>query len=165
MSEQQPMRPDERTFRQHIRQGAFLSGAARGRWQLLSVAWPVAVISVRAAPREGAPDVFAFRFDLSGYPIQAPNARPWDAERNEPLSANRWPAGTPGSRVALAFVPRWKDGQALYLPCDRLSIDGHPDWRTKYPEMLWTPEKDVTFYLNIIHDLLDSDHYTGVASA
>jgi hypothetical protein len=155
------MRLDESAFRTHLSQGAFQSGADRGRWRLLSIDWPFAVIVVSAAERERAPNEFAFRFELSNYPVRLPTARPWDAERNAPLPVNEWPSGA--NRVQGAFNPGYKGGTCLYLPCDREAFDaGHQAWRSQHPEMIWTASSDITHYLRIIYDLLQSRDYKGI---
>jgi len=155
--------PDETVFRVHIRQGAFLSGERRGRWQLVEIAWPLVLISVRAAQRDKAPDEYTFRFDCANYPASSPTARPWDREKSVPLDPGGWPAGS--GRVAAAFNPGWNGGQALYLPCDRLALPGHSDWLTQHRSLLWSPVGDITQYLWIINDLLHSKDYSGLHSA
>lgn len=156
-------RPDERVFRYHIRQGPFQSGVDRGHWRLVAITWPNALIGIRAARREPAPDEYVLCFECTDYPRMAPTAQPWDPETGEPLPTALWPTGR--SRVALAFNPGWKSGQCLYLPCDRLSIEGHDPWRTQHPEMIWSPSGDITQYLRIVHDLLTSSDYTGLRGA
>lgn len=153
-----PQTPDERTFRQHVAGGAFLRGAVRGRWRLVRVVWPHVVIAVSAAPREGSPSEYGFRFELTNYPQSLPTAQPWDLEHDGPLAATRWPTGR--LRLAAAFNPRW-NLQAIYIPCDRLAIQGHDGWRTKHPSMIWQPTGDITQYLSILHELLNSGDYTG----
>lgn len=152
-------RPEEQVFRAHLAAGPFQSGVARHRWRLLEVSWPQVVIAVRAIPRRGAPDEYAFRFDCNDYPQSPPTARPWDAERREPLLAAQWPGGV--GRVQHAFSPIW-NAQALYLPCDRLAIAGHDHWRVEHPSLLWSPAGDITQYLRILHDLLHSRDYSGL---
>ena len=153
------MGPDERVFRAHLNGGAFQSGVDRGRWRLVSLAWPYAVIAIAAAARPGGPDAYAFRFEVSNYPQVAPTAQPWDEEGDTPLPVERWPGGH--DRVPLAFRPDWQAGQCLYLPCDGRSILGHAEWLTEHPSMIWSPAGDITQYLRIVHDLLASDGYTG----
>jgi hypothetical protein len=53
----------------------------------------------------------------------------------------------------------------LYLPCDRLSIEGHDAWRTQYPAMNWISTSDITLYLGIVYELLNSSDYTGPRGA
>ena len=157
------MRPDEQVFRMHIQKGPFQSGVARQRWRLLSIEWPYVLIGISAAAREGAPSEYIFRFECSNYPQDPPTAQLWDIARRMPLEQGQWPTGR--SRVPFAFNPGWKSGQCLYLPCDRLSIEGHDPWRSQHPSMIWSPTSDITFYLRIVHDLLNSNDYTGTRSA
>ncbi len=154
------MNPDERVFRAHLEQGPFQSGVDRGRWRLVSVNWPYSVIAVKAAERTNAPPEYAFRFELGNYPAAPPAAQPWNEGSDTPLERQRWPGG--GRRLQYAFNPDWKGGSCLYLPCDRYSIEGHDPWRAQHPEMIWDPKGDITQYLRIIHDLLNSEDYTGV---
>lgn len=153
-----PQLPDERTFRQHLAGGAFGRGAAHGRWRLVQVAWPHALIAVSAAARDGSPSEYGFRFELTNYPQVPPTAQPWDLEVNRPLAPTRWPTGP--KRLAAAFNPGW-NAQAIYIPCDRMAIQGHDPWRTQHPSMIWSPSGDITQYLRILHELLNSGDYTG----
>lgn len=153
--------PDERVFWAHLEAGSFQSGVDRGRWRLVSLDWPHAVIAVTAAEREGAPGEFAFRFELSNYPAQLPTAQPWNAAAKTLLDHAEWPGGI--NRVQGAFNPGYKGGTCLYLPCDREALDsGHQAWRNQHPEMIWTATSDITHYLRIIYDLLQSKDYTGL---
>jgi hypothetical protein len=113
--------------------------------------------------RPGGLAEYALRFELTDYPQTPPTAQPWDAVRNAPLDPARWPGGR--SRIAPAFNPGWKGGQCLYLPCDRLSIEGHDGWRSQHPLMIWSPAGDITQYLRIVHDLLTSSDYSGPRGA
>lgn len=157
------MRPEERVFRDHIEQGSFQSGVDRGRWRFISIEWPYSVIAVSAAERPKGPREYGFRFELSDYPQTPPTAQPWDVEKKTPLEPGRWPFGR--SRIPSAFNPGWKSGTCLYLPCDRLSIQGHDGWRNQHPSMIWSANGDITQYLRIIHDLLNSSDYTGPRSS
>ncbi len=154
---------DEQVFRKHIEEGPFQNGVDRGRWRLISIAWPQAIIAVSAAARQNSPNEYFLRFELTNYPQVAPTAQPWNIERQTPLQQNHWPGGR--SRIPAAFNPSWKNGQCLYLPCDRLSIEGHEDWKSKYLDMLWSPSGDITQYIRIVYDLLNSTDYTGIRSS
>jgi hypothetical protein len=151
--------PDERQFRKDVGAGPFLLGEARGRWHLLETMWPIALIAITAAPRNGAPPHYVLRFDLTKYPEQAPTARLWDADVRAPLPVDRWPAGT--SRVPAVFRHDWQDGTCLYLPCDRLTAAGHPDWPNLHPSEIWRPGCDITHYLGQVSELLNSSDYQG----
>ena len=161
MSER-PMGVDEQVFRSHLAEGPFQSGCDRGRWRRLDLEWPLVLIAIQSAERNGGPAEYVLRFECTNYPQRPPTAQLWDVAKGAPLSPDRWPNGT--NRVPLAFNPDWKSGQCLYLPCDRLSIEGHEAWRTQHPEMIWSPEGDITQYLRIVHELLNSSDYSGPRS-
>ncbi len=151
--------PDEKALRADLESGRFLAGAARKRWRLVAIEWPVALIAVSA--RDG--QEYLLRFDCSGYPQNSPTARLWDAERNAPLEFAVWPKG--GGRITAVFRNDWKAGTALYLPCDRTAIEGHDNWRTEHPSKIWNPSKGITQYVEIVHELLQSRDYVARAAA
>ncbi len=155
------MAPDERALRAHLAAGNFRSGVARGRWRLVSLTWPHLVIAVSASDREGGPSEFCFRFECTDYPASAVTAQPWDAEASVPLPTGRWPGGV--NHVARAFNPNW-NVSAIYIPTDRLAIQGHDGWLTAAPSMLWKTDGDITQYLRVLHDLLNSPDYSGCRS-
>ena len=151
--------PDEAVFRVHLAGGSFRSGAAAGRWQLVSVSWPYAVFGVRAADSVE----YGLRFECGDYPRTPATARPWDIELDVPLTFDKWPTGR--ERVPLAFNPGWKNGSCLYLPCDRQSIEGHASWYQQHPSLVWDPSLGVVHYLRVVHDLLNSGDYGGPSAA
>ena len=151
--------PDARVFRAHLAGGSFRAGVSEGRWRLISMSRPFAVIAVSAAPRSGAPSEYEFRFDFTNYPQDPLTAALWDVAANTPMPSVRWPGGS--GRVQMAFNPGWRM-DALYLPCDRTAIVNHDNWRSEHPEYIWSPDKDITFYLEIIYDYLHSGQYTGL---
>ena len=150
------MTPDEGALRADLAKAAFRLGVAEGRWRLISILWPVALIGVTA--KDGRE--YALRFDCSGYPESPPTARPWDTRCDTPLASNLWPRSQ-GGRVGKVFRPDWKNGSALYLPCDRESIPGHDNWRTEMPSKLWKPSVGIVHYLELVHDLLHSRDYAS----
>jgi len=158
MIEATQLTPDERQFRADLQGGAFLRGVARGRWRLVKTAWPHAIIAVAAAERAASPTEFGFRFELTNYPQDAPTAQPWDVVGDRPLEPTRWPTGR--SRVIAAFNPG-VNAKAIYIPCDRVAIQGHDAWRAQHVSMIWSPAGDITQYLRVLHELLNSGDYTG----
>ena len=147
--------PDERAFSADVSKPAFCLGQVEGRWSLLGVNWPFALISVTA--KDGRH--YVLRFDCSGYPQTPPTAGPWDPDRNTPLAFDRWP-GNRGGRLGAVFRTDWKGGSALYLPCDRLSLEGHDNWRTEMPSKIWRPAEGIVQYLELVHELLNCRDYT-----
>lgn len=158
-----PLPPDRLMLEHDLAAAEFHCGEAEGRWRHIGTTWPHTIIAVSAPERLNAPASFAFRFECSGYRQTPVTAQPWDAERNAPLTPTKWP--TSPVHVSAVFRPDWKNGQCLYLPCDRLSIEGHSDWPAKYPSRLWKPGRGIICYLEQIYDLFHHSDYTGVVSA
>lgn len=132
----------------HLRSGRFLAGAAKGRWRLIDLKWPIAFIEVVACDGRS----FTLRFECSGYPDIAPTATLWDLASGRQLDANLWPRG---GRVSQVFRPTWKGG-ALYIPCDRVSMQGHANWQTEFPWLIWNPSRGLLQYIEAICEILQS---------
>jgi hypothetical protein len=145
-------------FHADVSGGEFLAGSDRGYWRMKSVNWPVTIITVAAAARPLSPEHYAFSFDLTGYP-GAPAAQLWDVTTDSPLVPANWPAGT--GRVALAFNPGWRQ-DAIYLPVDRIALQGHDPWLQQHPGYVWDTARDICQYLELLHDLLNCEAYSGV---
>jgi hypothetical protein len=158
-----PIPPDRLMLEQDLAAAEFRCGEAEGRWRHIASQWPHIVIAVSAPARVNAPPEFGFRFDCSGYRQTPVTAQPWDLKHNTALARSLRPTGP--SHVCAVFRPDWKNGQCLYLPCDRMSIEGHDEWRTKYPSRLWKPTRGIICYLEQIYDLLHQSDYTGVVGA
>ncbi len=150
------MSPDERTFRAHLKRGAFQAGVSAGRWRLIRIEWPHALIAVSAADRKNGPEELVLRFELTGYPNTLPTSVLWDIDANAVLAEGRRPQG---ERATLAFRHNW---ESLYIPCDRKGIVGHGDWATVHPEWMWNETKGIALYLQLVHELLNEDACTGV---
>lgn len=142
--------PDYRTFMVATKDPSFVVGELDGRWRLCDVKWPIALIEISAAV--GA---FTLRFDLSGYPAHSPTAQLWDQRTNARLADALWPRSK-GGRVSMVFRTNWMSGTALYLPCDRVTINTHPAWRIEMPAQLWRPDGSIVQYLEVVYELLNS---------
>lgn len=153
-----PMPPDERAFRAHVSTGRFAAGVDAGEWRLLGdITWPHAVVAVAAAPRAGAPEEYAFRFELSDYPNTAATAAVWNAAEQR--------VATEAERPKVTYTPSpfrsdWMN--ALYIPCDRVAVQTHTDWPTQYPGDLWDPARGISKYLIYVHARLHEDAYIGL---
>jgi hypothetical protein len=150
-----PNTPDEAALRRDLASGRFVLGVVGRRWRLISYQWPHVIIAVRAADNVE----YGLRFECRNYPQLAVTAQPWDFAADKPLATELWPTGQ--SRIPLAFNPGWKGGICLYLPCDRLSIEGHEGWRVQHPALLWEPSKGICKYLSIVHQMLNAADYGG----
>jgi hypothetical protein len=147
------MAPDEQSLRADLASARFLSGEDKGRWRFKQLEWPYLYADVIA--RDGRE--FTVRLNCSGFPADAPTGTFWDLTTNSRLAFDRWPKGS--ERIRLAFKPEWKNGDALYIPCDRESFVGHDGWRTQYPQLIWNPAKGISHYLEVVHGLLQSRDY------
>ena len=154
------MSPDERVFRQHLASPRFHEGVDRGRWRIVGdIAWPVVIIAVTAGPRAGAPSEYLLRFNAANYPDSAPTATPWNPTTGAVLESALRPKG---QRVGHVFRTDWEDGRALYAPFDRVALNGHPGWKTQHPRRVWNSSKDIVWLLQILHEMLNNDDYTGI---
>lgn len=151
--------PAERSVRAHLVGARFQSGVDEGRWRLISMEWPSALIAVSAAARPGAPAEFVLRFDLSGYPQPGPTAGIWDVSTNALLPEPLRPKGELAGHV---FRADWENGRALYAPWDQVALTGHPDWPQKHAHQAWHARRDLTFYLTNTWDVLNGDGYVGI---
>ena len=155
-----PLPPDCVLLEQDLAASEFRCGEIEGRWRHAATSWPYVLIAVAAPPRPKSPAEFSFRFDCAGYCGSPPTAQPWDIDVNAPLPAGRWPTGP--KLVSAVFRPEWKQGSCLYLPCDRMSIEGHDNWRNDHPTRLWQPERGIVCYLEQIYGLLFYSDYSGI---
>lgn len=158
-----PLPPSRALLERDLAAPEFRCGELEGRWRRVTLDWPYLVVALSAPARPNAPDEYGFRFECSGYRDVAVTAQPWDLNANAPLPAARWPTGT--SIVSSVFRPCWKQGKCLYLPCDRMSIEGHENWRQEHPSRLWQPSRGIICYLEQIHELLNQSDYTGVVGS
>jgi len=154
------MTPDEAIFRDHLTAAPFCSGADRGRWGLSKrepqVDWPHCFSWVQSDTRFAQSGQVALRFKLDGYPVNAPNAIPWDSDGDQPLAVEKWPKG-PGN-VSKVFNPGW-NASGLYCPADRIAIPGHDAWKTSLRQWCWIVDSDITLYLEFLHRCLNPrDH-------
>ena len=155
--------PDRLLLESDLAAPAFRCGEFEGRWRHVETRWPHVIIAIAAVVRANAPSEYGFLFECTGYRQRAVTGRPWDIEANAPLAPSKWPNGK--SIVPTVFNPGWQGGSALYIPCDRVSMEGHDPWRTQYPNRLWQPSRGIICYLEQIYDLLNQADYTGTRGA
>jgi hypothetical protein len=148
------MRPDEAALRRDLASPAFRVGERRGRWRACGVSFPFVLFFVAAPPRPGGPASFLLRSECTGYSATAPNSQLWHGGENKPLEERHRPRNKQGA-VLTAFSG-W--GACLYHPIDRLA---RSHWPNRYPDMLWTADKDITFLLETVHGILDCSEYAG----
>lgn len=151
------MNEGKQLLEQHLHSARFLAGAVRGRWKVVQFEWPLLFVEISARDGRGV----VLKIDCAGYPQQPPTAMPWNIETGTMLAHGLWPRG---GRVSNVFRPDWKNGTALYLPCDRQSIEGHSNWYSEYPSLIWKPDRGIVQYVEVVHDLLQSQELAPQAA-
>lgn len=152
--------PAQQLLEQDLAKPDIRCGEGEGRWRHIATCWPHVVFAVAAPLRPASPTEFGFRFECSGYRQIAVIGQPWDLSADAPLPRVQWPTGR--SIVSSVFRPDWKQGHCLYIPCDRMSIEGHPNWLSEHPARLWQPARGIICYLEQIHELFNQSDYSGV---
>jgi len=158
-----PVPPDRAMLVQDLAAPEFRCGEIEGRWRRVAICWPHVIIAVSAPARPQSPAEYGFRFECSGYRQNPATGQPWDLASNGPLPGTRWPTGP--AMVPSVFRPEWKQGLCLYLPCDRMSIEGHEAWRNDHPSRLWQPVRGIICYLEQVYELFHQSDYSGARSA
>ncbi len=130
----------------------FQAGVVRGLWRIILLEFPILMIAIAATEPEGTANEYVFHFELSGYPGDAPEVFIWDINTNQMLPAAQRPKGP--LRVTKAFGD-W-DKHTVYRPWERHS-GAHNDWARKYPDLVWHSKRDITFILEDLHGLLNSN--------
>ena len=146
--------PDHRAFESDVSKAAFRLGEFEGRWRLAETRWPYVFVGISASDAKE----YILRLDCGGYPQGPPTGGPWDISLDAVLAFDQWPRGK-GGRVSAVFRTDWKNGTALYLPCDRQSIHGHDNWKQEMPSKIWRPSEGIVQYLELVHGLLHCPDY------
>lgn len=161
-------KPDQRLFQEDLLSAEFRSGSAKGQWGLPGVdvlpdapAWPQIVLWIAAAARPNAPDRFYILLDAAGYRSVFPTGTFWDLTTKSVLDLSKRPKGKPGSRFEKVFRRDWNNS-AFYHPYDRVAAQGHPNWATEQPHLIWTSNHTIVDFLEEFHSLLNSGDYLGV---
>jgi len=150
------MTPDQAIWERDIGAASFLEGVARNRWSIVSLDWPFALFGITA--RDGR--IFYLRLNFAGYPTAPPTGGLWDPETETVPALNQWPTGD--AVFVSVFNRGWQNGLALYMPLDRVSLNGHHDWPAQYPHLMWQPDRGLVQYIGEVHRLLNARGYHGI---
>lgn len=151
----------------HIENPLFQLGIDKDKWGIVGSKadiesnWPKLIVWIKPAQKKDGPEKYYLRFDLSGYPEKAPTATLWDVEDDKKLSFDSWPNGR-NQWVNSVFKQNWKNGDCLYLPCDRKSCEGshRRDWKKKHPHLMWVTGEDTLYkYVSYVYKVLNSKDY------
>ncbi|MGD0662666.1 MAG: hypothetical protein ABSD38_31825 [Syntrophorhabdales bacterium] len=152
--------PAEAAIAADLAAARFQAGVVRSYWRRVLFEFPILVIAVAATEPDGSAAEYAFRYELTGYPGIGPEVFIWDPEKDQILASGRRPKGSP--RVIEAFKD-W-GSHTVYRPWERNS-GAHNDWAHKYPDLAWQPRRDITFTLEDLHGLLNSNSLARSARA
>lgn len=128
----------------HLKDPEYLSRHQRGEWGILEEGpeWPFFIFWIKAKNNTK----YYFRFNLSNY-NQSLTGIIWDVNQDRILHQNLRPDWN--ERLKLGIKAKWvDDNKALYLPYDAVAIQGHDNWKTQFPELIWKPGQS-TFLLYI----------------
>jgi hypothetical protein len=142
----------EQTVARDMKKASFLRGAARGRWKVVRFQFPELFIEVAAVDPQGNATSYSFRFLLDGYPNLAPDVRCWDIQANTVLPPPARPQAPHPQRTLEAFK-EW--GHGVYRPWDRHGAT-HNNWAYTHPDLAWHSERDLTFILEDLYELLNA---------
>lgn len=130
----------------------FRRGEVSKYWRKISFDFPILVMAISGIDTGGNCCEYFFRFELTGFPGTAPEAKIWDISANAPLATDLRPKGS--ERVVKAFQD-WGE-KSVYRPWDRHS-GNHNNFSTNFPDLAWHSKRDLTFILEDIHGLLTSN--------
>lgn len=147
--------PDKKTFELHLNSIRFIAGVEEGRWSVLESNFPHLYVRVNCRDPE-AEVQFAYDFHLicDGYPLPGPFVERWNF-----ITGCRPPApatnhGSPGFVDALKD---WSEVQdihgGIYRAWQRTAAP-HGDWAQKFPEQAWHRERDLTFIMERLYELV-----------
>lgn len=160
--------PDQRLFEEDILSAEFRIGVANRLWDVAATdvqpqeRWPKVIFWLAAPQRPNAPERFQIGLDLTGYRTVPPTGSFWDPEARAALPTAKWPKGKPDTRFAKVFRTDWQNAVAFYHPFDRVAAQGHSDWATAQPHLVWTSNHTIVDYLEEFHSLLSGEDYIGV---
>lgn len=148
-------RVTEAAVRADLVSARFRAGCARGSWRLVSADRQVLLIAVMTIPGRQRRSEYAFRFDVTDFPTQAPEVKIWDPAQGVSLPLAERPTGTP--HIADAFKDGWPGTGApsVYRPWERSGVT-HNNWRATHPYLIWHAGRDLAFVLEDLYALINS---------
>lgn len=163
------MSPDQLMFENHLLLPQYRQGEILGYWGKVNAddekgpEWPYSLFWI-SVPRRGNSkfDKYFLRMELTNYNVVAPAGCFWDVEKNCRLDNSLWPVVT--GPMHQAFRTNWSSPFELYAPWDRGGINAHPEWVQTNSAVSWKKGgSKIHNYLEIMHEILNSEHYHGHA--
>lgn len=147
--------PDRQTFDAHLQSARFISGIEKGRWQQLKTDFPHLYVRVVGKdPETGTTAIQDFHLVCDGYPLPGPFVERWNYE-----SASRPPPPLQ-TECSPGFFDALKDWHevagvhgGIYRAWQRYAAT-HNDWANKRPDEAWNRERELTFIMEKLYDLV-----------
>lgn len=164
------MSPDQLRFEEHLKLPEYRRGEIQGFWgrefitdqnSELGPKWPLSLFWISVPPKgKNKIERYYLRMDLSNYNVVAPASCFWDLGKNARLENRLWPKIT--GPFAQAFRIDWQNPYELYAPWDRGGINAHQNWVQDNMAVSWKAgQSTISRYLEIMHEILNSENYHG----
>jgi hypothetical protein len=163
------MKPDQLLFEEHLKVPEYRQGEILGYWGKVNAdvnsekgaVWPHSLFWISVPERANSKIAKYFlRIELTNYNILAPAGCFWDVEQNCRLDNKFWPRVT--GPMQAGFRIDWSSPVELYAPWDRGGVKAHPEWVAANSAVSWkSGTSKIHNYLEIMHEILNSEHYHG----
>ena len=147
--------PDKRTFEAHLKSVRFVAGIEEDRWQILNSDFPHLYVRVMGKDSEsGASFTHDFHLVCDGYPLPGPFVERWNFESKSRPPPPVIAYSSPGFCDAMKD---WEQVQGvhggIYRSWQRHAAV-HNDWAQKRPDEAWHRERELTFIMERLYDLV-----------
>jgi len=146
--------PAQRSLEAHLSAVRFQSGIEEGRWNVLLYGFPHLYVHITGEnPESISKMTHDFHLECEDYPATGPFVESWAYEENETHGQCSLPptAGSPGFMDAFKSWDKGKGG--IYRGWQRGAAT-HNDWAKKWPEEAWHKDRDITFIMEKLYELL-----------
>lgn len=145
--------PDRKSYESHLQAVRFLVGVEQGRWEVLNSDFPDLYVRVKGKDEEsGISFSQDFHIECEGYPAPGPFVERWDYKEN-----CRPPAISVGSPGFIDALKDWSEVSGIHGGIYRgwqRTASIHGDWANKYPDQAWNKERDLTFIMEKLYELV-----------
>lgn len=145
--------PAEQTLDAHLDRMRFQAGVEKGRWRVLKYAFPHLYVNVAGIdPETGRSVNQDFHAECSNYPAAELFVERWqfnDDDSNGCLP----PAPKEGSPGYIDALKEWGPGGGIYRAWQRHAAV-HNEWKTKRPDEAWNKDRDITFVMEKLYELV-----------
>jgi hypothetical protein len=148
------------TLNAHMTRPRMIAGIETGRWEVLEQEGTN--LAVRVFGRDydsGLVVQMEFRLECDGLPELGPHVYLWDNAKKDRPTPPAQEMSTPGVVDALKD---WGRPGGIYRAWQRYAAN-HGDWHLKRPEEAWHRDRDITFIMERLYEIV-SEHAAWQAS-